>query len=289
MTYVGCQHFLTIMIISQKHRLIFSHNPKVAGSAVRQVMAHLHDHHIEFWHQAWYAEFGRVMDMAHVPIHDLRQVLNLNEFAVLVLVRDPYTRFMSSVAEHCRQHDINLHGDPEILNKWIHSIMDEANFRFNWKYIHFCPQHYFALPATELKVIKFDLPRGGWLEVQKWMAGRFGIEIGDLPVVRSSVGYQNKFEVEHLDAKSIVLINKIYHRDFEFFGYHKRKTPSAVNLQASHYDRINSIHNPNLELMPTSWFNEGEKKAYYKKWNVVCDQSQDSVPSTSSSEPQTAP
>ena len=257
------------MIISQKHRFIFSHNPKVAGSTVRQLLAPLHDHRIEFWHQAWYKEFGRVMDMAHVPMHDLQTVLNLNEYKILVMVRDPYTRFVSSIAEHCRQHDVVLE-DAAAMNAWVHKNMDETNFRFNWKYIHFCPQHYFAGCAGEIKVVRFDLPMGAWHEVRRWFTDRLGvnlgIDLGELPIVRSSANYANRFTVDQLDDRSIALINRVYHKDFERFEYPKRYTPVDVSPELSHYDRINSIHNPNLELVPTHLLNAGELKAYHKKY-----------------------
>lgn len=255
------------MIISQHHRFIFSHNPKVAGSAVRQVLGHLHDHHIEFWHQAWYREFGRVMDMAHVPLHDLASIIDLNDYNVLVLVRDPYTRFMSSIAEHCRQHGILL-ADADHMNRWVHTIMDEANFRFNWKYIHFCPQHYFAYNVGKIKVIKFDLPRGAWFSVQRWMTQTLGIDVGELPIVRSSVSYANKFSIYQLDDRSIALINRIYHTDFARFGYEKRQTSVDLSQDLTHYDRINSILNPNLELADPSTFTDGERKALEKFWNL---------------------
>jgi hypothetical protein len=257
------------MIISRKHRLIFSHNPKVAGSAVRQVLASLHDHHIEFWHQNWYGEFGRVMDMAHIPIHDLGHALDVHGYKILVMVRDPYARFMSSIAEHCRQHEVILE-DAATMNAWVHKHADEINFRFNWKYIHFCPQHYFVGTKCEVKVIKFDLPEAGWAEAQRWLSTHFGIIVGDLPIVRSSndVGYRSRFLEEDLDEKSISLINSIYHKDFEYFGYVKRTTDThPPYLAGSHYDRINSIHNPNLQVAPVHMFNPGELKAYNKKYH----------------------
>lgn len=252
------------MIISNKHKFIFAHNPKVAGSAIRQTLVTLHDHPIEFWHQAWFREFGRVMDMAHVPLHDLSRILNLSEFQVLVAVRNPYTRFMSSIAEHCRQHDVDLGNDVGLMNQWVHSIVDESRFRFDWKYIHFCPQHYFA-QAPRIKVVAFDLPGPAWRGVQRWMKDDLDLEIGELPVVRSSADYKNRFQVSDLDSRSMALINRAYHRDFVAFNYPKAATDS-VDLIFDHYDRINSIHHPGLDLLDPSTFTSGELKAYHKKY-----------------------
>ena len=257
------------MIISQKHHLIFSHNPKVAGSAARQVLSGLHDYPISFWHQAWFGELDRVVDAAHMTIHDLEQLVPIRRYRILTLVRDPYSRFMSSIAEHCRQHDVDLRKDPDYMNYWVKSIMDESNFRFNWKYTHFCPQHYFCgyrRPHEHLShaAIKFDNPEEGWSSVREFLLSGFNIEVGDLPVVRSSSEYPNKFQVSDLDGTSIDLINRVYWKDFKTLGYAMRESVGSTTSVPSHYDRVNSIHNPNLELLPRDTFNEGELKALAK-------------------------
>lgn len=254
------------MIISQKHRLIFSHNPKVAGSAVRQVLSDLHDYPISFWHQAWFDELDRVVDAAHVPIHDLGKLVPINQYRILTLVRDPYSRFMSSIAEHCRQHSVDLRKDPDYMNYWVKSIMDESNFRFNWKYIHFCPQHYFCgdrRPHGQPQniIIAFDDPELGWSSVCEFLQREFNIQAGDLPFVRPSSDYQNKFQVSDLDDTSIDLINHVYWKDFETLGFYKMRGSKDSTFVASHYERVNSIHSPNIDLVPRDTLNDGELKA----------------------------
>ena len=128
------------MIISHKHRFVFIHNPKVAGSAVRKAIEHLHDDPTVYWHQQYVPELERVVDASHLTLNDLKICRpDLAGYTFFGFHRDTFKRYASAYYEHCRQH-LAPAGLTQI-NKWSDLVADETNFRFNWKYVHFCPQH----------------------------------------------------------------------------------------------------------------------------------------------------
>lgn len=254
------------MIISHANKFIFLHNPKVAGSAIRKAMEHLHDDETVFWHQKFMPALDRVVDAAHLTFHDLELVCAekgqiLHGYTCLTVVRNPYKRFMSSVAEFLRQHPEECH-DHWNLDEWMMKNMDEANFRFNWKYIHFCPQHYFV-PRIQLGLTSF-VAHHERLE-KDWETWTKMINVKSMVLPKVRVRPDQEIGLKSLSPFAIREINRVYHEDFRRFGFERI---DDVEPPCSHYERVNSIHSPYSPVINREECNSGEKIAWDQQQHI---------------------
>lgn len=248
------------MIISHKHKFVFMHNPKVAGSAIRKTLEHLHDDDINFWHQGYLPELDRVVDLAHLTWREILQLRpEVEDYDVMVVVRDPYARFVSAVQECVRQHSMYFHQ----LDEWIERHMDETNFRWNWRYIHLCPQHYFVPNTSTAWMLKHETLGVEWASFQQHMMEK-GVEITDLPVgVRVRPDVPGTLRADDLSDFALGVINLTYHNDFKSLGYEKRHSDGKFTLD--HCERVNGIHNPYLPTPDYSTLNAGEQIAWQQQ------------------------
>lgn len=253
------------MIISHKHKFVFLHNPKVAGTAIRQVLESLHDDDTNFWHQGFVPELDRVTDLAHLTWREIRRIRpEVEDYESMVVVRNPYKRFLSGLQEHWRQHGCEMpHTGTEQIDSWLENHADETNFRWNWKYIHLCPQHYFVPPTGTTWVLKHETLNTDWLAFQRSMAEK-GVEIGNLPVgVRARPDVPGTLTVDNLSDFAIEVLNNIYHHDFKSLDYPRIGTDQSSKLPAwDHYERVNGIHNPYLPAPDKETLTDGERIAY---------------------------
>jgi hypothetical protein len=229
------------MIISHKHKFVLMHNPKTAGTSIRKAIEHLHDDESKNWHQGWEPNLDRVVDLAHLTFHDLlvsKPTVNWREYTFLTIVRNPYERFISGLTEHFRQHPEEFARFTNI-DDWTKLHMDETNFRFNWRYIHLCPQHYFVPPfdgGYDFRVEAYEDLDAAW----KWVKERLHLDPDlTLPVTRQRVGIHN---VGALGPGATRQIDRVYAEDFWRLNYTRRTVDPA--LPATHYERMNAIHSP---------------------------------------------
>ena len=255
------------MIISHEHRFVFLHNPKAAGSAIRISLADLHDDPTEFWHQGYLPRLNRVVDLAHLTHHDLELQLDssLRGYEFLTVVRDPYARFLSAVSEHQRQHGL----ESMDLDEWIVSYMDETNFRFNWKYVHLCPQHYFVPTHYDgVHVLRHEYLSREWKAFLEASLNKEALKkVKPMPNTRVRPD-ASKICLDTLTPFAIAEINRVYYMDFKRFGYPMRATASSItslSRPATHYDRVNAIHSPFFCDVDPECLSPGEKIAYLEK------------------------
>lgn len=252
------------MIISHKHKFVFIHNPKVAGSAVRKALEHLHDDPQTFWHQGYLPELERVVDLAHLTFNDLLKIRpQCKDYTVLAVWRDPYERFVSGMKEHARQHGVKIHTGKD--RDALITKMSDAVLRFDWKYVHLCPQHYFFRGVSTRNLIPVYHKHLGetWHRVQTWFKER-GDTVPDLSKERVRPDPSGSWSVDKLDEFTIQFINWMYHADFLFFSAEKRATDYDW-LDLEHSDRVNSIHSPFLPLPALGTLTAGEKIAYEQR------------------------
>ena len=147
------------MIVSRRHRFVFMHNPKVAGSSVRGALEQWRDPDVDL--------FAVDPDPAS-PLHRIdRSHIGLAEFEhyypelwgqvktlpFFVLYRDSFRRFLSSFNEYCRVYgdtDIRFAATPERRRVFLSlierlerlgqaeavmDVLDLTHFRPQWIYI----------------------------------------------------------------------------------------------------------------------------------------------------------
>lgn len=96
------------MILSDKHRFAFLHNPKVGGTSVRATIEHLHDAPVSFWGSDP-DQPATLLDRAHLGLDEIAQHYpalwdRMRGYKLFCLYRDPEGRFFSSLAEYSKLH-----------------------------------------------------------------------------------------------------------------------------------------------------------------------------------------
>lgn len=91
------------MIISPRHRFVFVHIPKCAGTSVRTQLVKCDPDHIAMAEVGMHPVLGKI-DYGHVPLSMLRQhfpneYARLEQFPSYAVVRDPLVRFGSSLRQ----------------------------------------------------------------------------------------------------------------------------------------------------------------------------------------------
>jgi len=237
------------MIISQRHELAFVHNPKVGGTSIRQAIGHLHDGPIPFWHQDWDPNSDRVVDLAHLTVDqwDDPDVIPANYFT-FGFVRNPYTRFWSALNEFLRRHGQYM----PITKDNISMMLTPANIRYDWRFVHFCPQHAFFYQGNRCRVDfigRQERMERDWAAVAA-LTGN--VMPAALPEEKARATTADLYDPDLKDQAFVQnLINRLYLKDFQLFGY---DMVGNLGIRDVHADRIEVIHNPLL----VPWFHGQE-------------------------------
>ncbi len=110
------------MILSDRHRFVFIHIPKCAGTSVRNAVLPFHDADVRFLKEVEsHPELGEV-DYRHLPLALLRDLdpeafRKLQEYESYALLRDPFRRFQSAMSQRAKMYlgkEFAQLGDEEI-------------------------------------------------------------------------------------------------------------------------------------------------------------------------------
>jgi sulfotransferase famil protein len=232
------------MLVSDRKKFIFVHNPKAAGSSVRSALAQYDDRNNAYWDHDDNARLGRVLDKAHITLDDFLVYPDaslIEEYFLFGFVRNPYTRLVS--AFHERNKQLGISGDTDI-NHFIQTELNEITIRFDWKYIHFCPQYFFFYQGGKCKVDyigRFEILGRDYARAANLAnidADTDLPHLNKMPTDEHDPGAAEE-EIarclEQFDPTSLSILNRLYDRDFVYFGYQKcigdaaDKDPTANN------------------------------------------------------------
>ena len=265
------------MLLSDKHRVLFIHNPKAGGSAIRTALSPLAEQPSMFWHQGYLEAEDRVVDLAHLELSELPNFgVDYRNYSILFVSRDPIERFLSGVDEHIRQHERVI----EDLNEFISREMTVGNLYYDWKYVHLRPQYRFLrvgkgvnLPANLVVLRHSELAVAWPLVSQKLRAVRAQQEclLSEIPEwtppqllqIRARPDSEKRFSRETLSEASLAKLVRTYYLDYCLFGY---QMPSGVlSSDGCHASNIEMIHRPYLRasVQPEA-LRPGELKAYHQ-------------------------
>lgn len=144
------------MIISDSRRFIFLHNPKAAGTSIRQTLMNYDTRQDFFWGLTTGSTLKRPVDKAHMALEDMRILFPgdfnlLNEYFVFLFVRDPLERYVSSFTQYlkqnCRQLDYAGRSRSQLLDMLADFTRNELTFdriRYDVNFRHFIPQYFIA-------------------------------------------------------------------------------------------------------------------------------------------------
>jgi hypothetical protein len=243
------------MIICNKGKWAFIHNPKACGTSVREILGRYHDDEVQFWHQGWHRAESRVVDLAHLTAdHWYGEDMVPVEFTTFGFARDPYTRFASAMNETRRRHPqlFTNHGD-------FLKMLTPANIRYDWRFIHFCPQHAFFFFKDKRLVDfigKFETLEKDWKAVRAVLGDRLDDQV---PFVLPHARPSNTVN-RPLSPEETQLVNDLYYRDFLLLDY-----PMLGSISSDTYaSRMEIIHDPvkfSTVDIGSIVFTQNEKKA----------------------------
>lgn len=235
------------MIISDHKKFFFIHNPKSAGTSLRRNLFAYDSNPLRYEYQRYVPGLERSIELFHVCAADWKSVWPDRDFGSYFkfgFVRDPYTRLFSSWDEFRRQH-----GDPGVdINTWIKKELTPANVRYDWKYTHFCPQHYFFYHGVFCKadfIGRFERLGQDWATVCQIAR----IQVNGLDKHKDHKTYKlgDRLTFDDLDEETVAVVNRIYWMDFKLFGYEMR---GAVPRFDTHQQFIDSVTSPMIPYDP---------------------------------------
>lgn len=97
------------MILSDRYRFIFIHVPKCAGTSVRAAVLPYHDADSRFLKTVGHHQELGEIDYRHLPLNLLRSIdfeafEKLNVYQSFALLRDPFQRFRSALAQRAKMY-----------------------------------------------------------------------------------------------------------------------------------------------------------------------------------------
>ena len=209
------------MIVSHRHKLIFTHIPKNAGTSIRA------------WLEQWVPD---AQAMPNVDKHDTPHHLHtrhLEGYTNFAVVRNPYDRLLSQYNFHVERHAEYLkpksklrHKDwakekyallKEGFGKWLTDPYPIADRDAKWYDYRWCPQALWCTPNTH--ILKFETLS----EDFEWVRSRISNHVGDSGLQQLNKTVANN---DHRISANRVLLAD--HRelilsyllvDFKRFGY----------------------------------------------------------------------
>lgn len=224
------------MIVSHGKRFIFFHVPKCAGTSLRDVLKRYHDDSESFWYRKYNPYFGCEIDYAHLRLWELHALFPrifdaMSHYQTLALVRNPYERFISALAQHLTAFHPNLDyysADKHLLRSYAERFIDQElrleRLLGNARFIHFSFQTWYIMLGSR-RFVRHVLPipndTRGWTEV-----------FATLGVAPAPVGHANPRggPLMHLLRIEGILewIEKFYKSDFDWM----RSDPNVAALAA---------------------------------------------------------
>ena len=222
------------MIVSDSKRFIFIHIPKCAGNTVRNWLRRYDTRADFFW--GIYAPFSdpqSTVDLSHITLPTLRRILGretFDSYFKFVVIRDPYDRAYSSFLEALkffpgyRRND----GFKRFLTEHV-ARADFDQFRPDGrKLVHFTPQYRYVLDEDGRTVVGTLCRLDNLEEDLRGIAEKLGLifpeRLESHAVKVAPVTGQYKY-MNHYDEDCIRIVNQVYRRDFELFGFNVLKEP----------------------------------------------------------------
>ena len=194
-------------------KLMFIHIPKTAGTSIE---AYGKKNNINWGRHIKYPTPKKKINCPywHIPPKYFKDSSNpYKEKKLFAVIRNPYDRIISEYKYRNELFNKNKKTvDKKSLNKFIHkteNIIKKNKFCFDG---HLIPQYEFIDDNTE--VLRIENLDKEFPELMKKY---------NYPVEKLGNSFKTSLRVtkEDLDKKSIDIINRIYQKDFERFGYKK--------------------------------------------------------------------
>ena len=213
------------MIISEKRRFIFLHNPKAAGTSFRRAIEQYHDWPRKFWGYPSDPYMGMPIDLAHLRLWELAALApdlaaRINEFQKLVFVRCPLRRFVAACFEHfivfrpeVRFGALPPEAQRTLLLRFIAQDLTPQKIAADYRYVHFSPQRWYVT-LGEQRVVDHIVPV---ISRRETFSKAFGI-LGIPPSPPEILNRRASFLFDKLICPDIIaFVRSFYALDYELF------------------------------------------------------------------------
>jgi len=221
------------MIISDSQKFIFIHNPKCAGTSVRNKLLKFDDRQNWFW---MFDEIDKKqVDKAHLPLNLFRRYSYsdfklLNDYFSFGFVRNPYSRALSAYNEVNKGNYQMLISDQlsyneyrKHVNEFILSLSSQRLDGFDMPARHFIPQHHMFYMNGKcyvdliLKLEHFEKE----IRKLKFFNSKLYESVLIAGKQKTNVKSMNLKFNDVFNQETIQHLNKLYEQDFCLFGYDK--------------------------------------------------------------------
>lgn len=217
------------MLISDRHRFIFIHNPKCAGTSIFKALlpysnfmcrfAKAEGHRmaqVNYYIRKIFGESRLLSSFSyHITASELRNAVgekNWNSYYSFAVVRNPYQRLLSNY------HFISRRENHALREYYL----ERPTFRDYVLKIESMPwhdfQHHYLTDQGKImvkKVIRFEELESGFSEVLKEI-GLPEIRLGKVNVIGTEKDFLSQY-----DDEMIRIVNRVYDEDFRIFNYQK--------------------------------------------------------------------
>lgn len=219
------------MIISHRHKYLYFVVPKCASATIRHSLAPLTDIGYPITDYPQHQTIGQFLQTEYS--HLLQE-----DYFRFTFVRNPYDRIYSAFLQdqYAAAHysEWRLVKEPKLasvnndFNRYILEIVKNANIAESWEWICFCPMHEFS--RRDGKCLMNFIGRSETLDVDlKKLSTLLRAPIVKSDDKNASFGVSKASDQSYLryyNRATVEVVNEIYARDFEYFGYLMR-SPEA--------------------------------------------------------------
>ncbi|MDI6004293.1 sulfotransferase family 2 domain-containing protein [Cobetia marina] len=220
------------MIISDRYKFVFLHNPKCAGTSVRKTLSDYDDRYSFYW--GFDTHLNKKIDKAHMPLYLFKTYRHndfklLSEYTCFMFTRHPLKRFISSYNEIKKnRYDAfvnNEISDDEYVdgvNDFVSNMTQDRVMGKEIYFRHFTKQTLFSSLANKNYldvVIKLEDMQHGISKLNFFNSTvasslKENILHKNKKILPKSLSYQ-----EILTQRSIDQLNDLYMDDFLMFDY----------------------------------------------------------------------
>ena len=254
------------MIIADKKKAIFIHIEKTGGRSITKLLTPyiLEQHRIKNpkmpgWGQTWHINRQHAKFSESLPVLD-RLNIDPQEYFKLAIVRNPYSRLLSvwknryqspmdvpeTLINKLRFQFARYTGVRRIASQHFYQMYPDGSFKNFVLFIEHIVNNY--LPSSAKRYL-------GAMDQYSYIENDRGIEFdfigkletfnADITAINNKLELTKSLEIPHLnnkddkeknqqkflefyDEESIAIVNKIFVRDFEAFGYQQLSQSTAI-------------------------------------------------------------
>jgi len=225
---------LLSVLICHNWKSIFIHIPKCAGTLFRRELAQQapFGSTISFWEFSYQINLRRYVDLAHLPLADLRHFSEwelLNRYHTIAVVRNPYDRLASACVEYYRHKSPETYKqmltEPpsrEQLLAYLRALPQGLECR-DLRYVHAFPMiwftHYGNEPMIDILLRCEHLEHDIRLVCEQGILPPKLLEILTLIAQQESIVNKSCSSKLRNDSDLQALANILYQEDFTTFNY----------------------------------------------------------------------